>query len=345
MSMLKLGLVGFGKIARRMYVPHIQANPEAELVAISDTSREVLELAQEEFSISQVFTDYREMLGVVDAVCVCAPNLLHASVTIDALRHGKPVLVEKPMAVTLEEAQGMVAAGEESGVVLMVNQSQRFSPLFVKAKEVVESGVLGDIVGVRSVFGHAGPVWWSPESSWFFDKAVAGFGPLADLGIHRVDMVRHLVDMEYQEVFSAVSHMRDGQGDVEDNAVIVGKLENGALASVMVSWTIHGRVDDTMDIYGSKGTLKIKYGEDRVLFADMEQPIADSSIAFSVPRPYEPAYEQGEWLFFSGIDNFIDAIQGKAECAVPGSEGLRSLEVILAAAKAADSGCTVKLPL
>jgi len=249
------------------------------------------------------------------------------------------------MAITLDEGRNMVKAAKKANVVLMVNQSQRFSPLFQKAKEVIDSGILGKVLGIRSVFGHAGPQWWSPESTWFFNKKDAGFGPLADLGIHRVDLIRYLTGLEFDEIFSAVSHMEEGGGDVEDNAVILGKLHGGALATVTVSWTIHGRVENTVDVYAEKGTLKINYEEGRVLFADLEQPISNSSFSFDVPYPYEPVYEQGQWRFFSGIDNFIDAVLGRVECLVPGKEGLRSLEVVLAAAKAAETKRVVVLPL
>ena len=285
------------------------------------------------------------MLEKVDAVCVCVPNFLHAPITLEVLAHGKPVLVEKPMAITLDEGKKMVEAARKANVVLMVNQSQRFSPLFQRAKEVMDSGILGKVVGVRTVFGHAGPKWWSPDSMWFFSKKDAGFGPLADLGIHRVDMIRYLTGLEFEEVFSAVSRMREGEGDVEDNAVILGKLQEGALATVTVSWTIHGRVENTMDIYGEKGTLKINYEGGQVLFADIEDPIRDSRLSFKVPYPYEPVYEEGQWRFFSGVDNFINAVLGKERCAVPGEEGLKSLEVVLAAAKAAEINKPVRLPL
>jgi len=343
--MVNVGIVGFGKIAQRMYVPHIAAHPNAQLAAIADSHEGTREMAVSQFGIPLTFGDYHEMLDAVDAVCVCAPNSFHAPITIAALGQGKPVMVEKPMAMNLDEAQRMVTAAKKANTLLMVNQSQRFTPLFQRAKEVMDSGLIGDILGVRTIFGHSGPTWWSPESDWFFKKDVAGFGPIADLGIHRVDMVRHLTGMEFQEVYSAVSHMRKGQGDVEDNAVIVGKLTNGALASVTVSWTIHGRVEDTMDIFGSKGTLKIHSDEGRVLFADLDSPLSESSIEISVPEPYDNAYIQGEWHFFSGVSDFLTAIQEGKPCCVPGEEGLKSLEVVLAAAKAAEANQVVKLPL
>ena len=132
-----------------------------------------------------VYTDYKDLLKNkdIDAVSVCSPNRFHGVVTLAALKAGKHVLVEKPMAMSLVEARSMVAAAKKAKKLLMVNQSQRKYAAHVKAKEVMDSGIMGKVLHVTAMFGHEGPEFWSPTGKWFFKKKEARFGAMADLGV------------------------------------------------------------------------------------------------------------------------------------------------------------------
>ena len=126
----------------------------------------------------------------LDAVTVATPNYLHAPITIAALQAGCHVNVEKPMACSTVEAERMVSAAKKAKKLLNVNQSQRRFPPHVKAKEVMDSGILGKVLHLTAMFGHAGPEFWSPTGKWFFRKKEARFGAMADLGVHKADLIR-----------------------------------------------------------------------------------------------------------------------------------------------------------
>lgn len=257
---IKIGVIGAGKISEVLHVPNIYFSEFSKLVAISDTNKNRLEYFANKFKDMKInfYTDYMDMLEKeeLDAVVVAVPNFLHAPVSINALQKGKHVLVEKPMATKSEEALKMIEVAKKKNLILMVNHSQRFFPHHQRAKEVIESGFLGEIRLVKTVFGHSGPENWSPNAKWFFQKNSAMFGALGDLGVHKVDLIRYLTQLEIHECF-AVLETLEKQGDVEDVASAILKLSNGGIATLDANWITKGLEENYFVIYGEKGTLKI----------------------------------------------------------------------------------------
>ena len=140
----------------------------------------------------KVYNSFYELVDDpnVDAVSICVENRSHAEICTAALYAGKHVLVEKPMAVTLAECESMVAAAERNGKHLMIGHNMRFDPVHRRAKQLLDRGVIGDVITFRAVLGNAGPEGWSvDEGTWFFDKNKAALGALSDMGIE-VDEVR-----------------------------------------------------------------------------------------------------------------------------------------------------------
>ena len=126
-------------------------------------------------------------------------NFAHADLTIQALKAGKHVLCEKPMAITLEECESMLAEAEKAGKRLLIGQNQRLAKAHEKARELVAAGEIGKVITFRTTFGHAGPETWSitpGKNTWFFDKKRAAMGAMADLGIHKTDMLRYILGQD-----------------------------------------------------------------------------------------------------------------------------------------------------
>jgi len=277
MKKFRIGMIGAGKIAEVLHIPNVLNSDLAELVAISDPNADRLQYITKKFSLTnvKVFRDYKDIVNgdLVDAVIVAVPNHLHASVSIDALEHGKHVLVEKPMATNSIEANRMVESARKSGKVLMVNLSQRFFPHNQKAREIIQSGMIGEIRLVKAVFGHSGPENWTQNVGWFFDKDKAAFGALGDLGVHKIDLIRYITGLEIEECVALTATL-EKNANVEDIANGVMRLSNGALATLDANWITKGLEENYVAIYGENGTLKVGQTDPTKIGLYMVKPIA-----------------------------------------------------------------------
>jgi predicted dehydrogenase len=190
----------------------------------------------------------------VDAVDICTPNRLHHDVAVAAARAGKHVLVEKPMACTVSDADAMIAAAETAGVVLMPAHNVRFAKPFWAARLAVADGLVGDVVGVRSAFGHGGPKGWAPDSTWFFEPAESGGGALIDLGIHAADALRSVLADEVTDV-GALIFGEPGQNELAGQLLL--RFAGGAVGSLHASWAARPGPDHQLTIFGTDGTLHL----------------------------------------------------------------------------------------
>jgi predicted dehydrogenase len=250
------------------------------------------------------------------------------------------VLVEKPMALTLAEADRMIAAASAHRRVLMVEQTQRFEPAHEVAHALLRRGVLGAITQARGRLGHAGPEYWSRTSPWFLQARHAGGGALMDVGVHMLDLLRWLSGKDVARICCQAKTLRK-RATVEDNASALLEWTDGTLGSFEVSWTTRP-YEVTTDWYGTRGTLRTRLGA--------AHPVA---IAWSHPdgRPKRmPARRQhpavparSRW---GGVyPYFIRCIRTGTRPFVSGEEGRRSPEVILAAYESARTGRWVNLPI
>ena len=204
--MIRVGIIGCGKIAQVRHLPEYAANPNAEIVAYYDKNRARAEEMAAKYGGS-VCDTYFDLLNRddIDAVSVCVENRSHAEISTAALYAGKHVLCEKPMAVTLAECESMVAAAERNGKYLMIGHNMRFDPVHRRAKQLLDRGVIGDVITFRAVLGNAGPEGWSvDEGTWFFDKNKAALGALSDMGIHKVDLLQYLLGQKVIETTAKV---------------------------------------------------------------------------------------------------------------------------------------------
>ena len=338
---LRVGVIGCGQIAKHLHVPDYAYCPQTEIVALCDLiPAKAKALADRWAPAAKVYTDYKKMLkeAKLDAVTVALPNYLHAPVTIAALRAGCHVNVEKPMACSMAEAKKMIDAAKKAKKLLNVDQSQRRFAPHVKAKEIIDSGILGKIIHVTAMFGHAGPEYWSPTGKWFFKKKLARFGAMADLGVHKADLVRYLTGKEVAEVSAFFECLEKKNTDVEDNFVSCLKFTDGTVGTLCASWTVKGMEANYLILHCTNGTLRIGELPDKPLVANLVNPVCE--IVFDVPRP--ATNDDESWgLDVSGA--FVRAILGLEKPYCPGEEGMKSLGVILAAEKAALTGRRVKL--
>ncbi|REK74632.1 Gfo/Idh/MocA family protein [Paenibacillus paeoniae] len=334
MSKVRIAVIGCGSISKHRHIPEYASNPNAELVAFVDP---IIERAQQFADTygAKAYSDYETMLAEVkpDAVSVCTPNALHAPMSIAAAKAGVHVLVEKPMAVTDAEAEAMIQAAKDSGVQLMVGHNQRFMPPHVKAKQILESGVLGKVLTFRTSFGHPGPDGWSVDgaNSWFFRKEEALMGAMGDLGVHKSDLIRWMLNDEVAEIGAFVGTLHKEVTQVDDNASCILRMENGAIGTLVASWTYYKGEDNSTILWCENGVMKIGTHPDDQVIVELRNG--------TVEKHKVGAISTNDKQESSGVvDAFLESIVNGTTPAVTGEEGRASLKVILCAFESQETG-------
>ena len=268
--MIGIGVIGCGRIAARRHVPEYYKNPNVKIIGYFDYNRSNAEAMAQKFG-GIVYESLEKLLEntEIQAVSVCVANSAHALVSIQAMEAGKHVLCEKPMAVTCKEAEDMLACAKKNNRFLMIAQNQRYNIGHMRAKELIEQGIIGKPLTFKTTFGHAGPERWCadengviPKDIWFFDKKTASMGAMADLGVHKIDLIQYLLSDKIIEVSAKMMTLdkKNSAGEfieLEDNAICFLKLKSGITGTLAVSWTYYGEEDNSTIIFGTKGIMRI----------------------------------------------------------------------------------------
>ena len=328
--MIRIAVIGCGKIAQEEHLPAFSSMPETAVVALCDVNARRLKVMGDLYGVKARYGDYRDMLRRedIDAVSICTPNYLHARMSVDCCRAGKHVLVEKPVATSLPEVKRMKVAALDAGVVLMVEQSHRFMPANERARDILASGLLGKVIGFRGRLGTADPSHWSPSGKWFFNKDEAFGGALADIGIHIIDIIRWVSGKEIARVqaFTASVHKR---GNVEDTAALTVETRDGIVGVIEAAWTQSPNYLN-YQIYCEKGVLEtVNY---KTLRAVLRDPSGE--VLFDIPR---------ESALGGPFRYFVDCILKGEEPFVGIDEGGKSLAVVLAGYRSAATGRVVRV--
>ena len=329
MNELKIGVIGCGSIAKHRHLPEYAANKQIKIVAVCD----IVKTRADETAVlygAKAYESYEELLqnNEVDAVSVCTPNYLHAPISIAALKAGKHVLCEKPMATSRADAEEMIETASTSGKKLMIAHNQRFVPSHAKAREILASGEIGKVYSFRTAFGHPGPEGWSVDGkeSWFFEKDKAFIGAMGDLGVHKTDLIRYLLNEEIVEVGSFVETSAKEFATVDDNAVCILKSESGIIGTLAASWAYTASEDNSTIIYAEKAILRLE-----------DDPVNSLVVQYQTGEvvKYElggiQTNDSGGQSSSKVIDQFVDSILVDKEVPVSGTEGMNSLQVVLAA--------------
>lgn len=351
MDKLKVGIVGCGGIANAKHLPAIKKNGNFEIQAFCDLIEERAVKAKEEYGTaeSRIYTDYQELLKEeLDAVYVLTPNNAHAPITIAALKAGKHVMCEKPMAKTYAEAKAMVDTAKETGKVLTIGYQNRYRSDSKYLKKACENGDLGEIYYAKAhaVRRRAVPTW-----GVFLDEEKQGGGPLIDIGTHALDLTLWMMDnYEPESVMGSVyrklaeqTETGNAWGDwdptvftVEDSAFGFIKMKNGATINLEASWALN-----TLDVDEAKTSLcGTKAG------ADMKDGLRINSVKYGRQCMETPNLQAGGVAFYDGSAEepsdieqsvFFDAITKGAELTVKPEQALvvtQILEAIYESAKA-----------
>lgn len=336
-----VGIVSFAHVHAPEYAAVLRDLGAAEFVGIADGDRGRGEAAAERFGV-RYFGDARDLYAAVDAVVVCSENRHHARDVIPALENGVHVLCEKPISTTVEDARAMIRASERSGRQLRIAFPVRYHPAARRAREIVRSGGIGRVLAVNGTNHGQNP------GGWFVDPELSGGGAVMDHTVHVADALRWMMGVEAASVYAEVgSFFGDGgTGDakaIDDAGILTLELEggataggatadgaiaNGAFATIDPSWSRGAGYptwgDVTMRITGSSGVLNVDAFAGRVTTHDHD----------SGRTSWTPTGEDMNALM---LDDFLRGVAGDRPAGASGEDGLRALEVVIAAYRSAVS--------
>lgn len=345
--MIKVGIIGCGRIAQRRHIPEYQENPNTQIVGYYDWNYDRAAALAAQFG-GTAYHSIDEMLAVpeIDAISVCSTNQTHAENTIKALQAGKHVLCEKPMAITLEECEAMVDAARAAGKVLAIGQNQRLTPPHVIARNLIQEGRIGRVLSFRTTFAHGGPEQWSIDQSnatWFFDRKQAAFGALADLGIHKTDLIQYLTGERIVRTTARLATIDKKGPDgnligVDDNAICIYELSNGAIGTMTASWTNYGWEDNSTLIFGDKGVLRIL--EDPQITVRLVQRDG-MEVDYKADRIQTNDFQSNTGV----INAFEHSITTGSASVLSGESVLSAMRVIFASLESSERGCPVDVPM
>jgi predicted dehydrogenase len=269
---LKIGIIGAGGIVRGAHLnPGWTIVPNAEIVAVCDINETAAGKLAADFKIPKVFTDFNELLKMdeIDAVDICTPNKVHTPAVIAALKAGKHVLCEKPLAVTVDEVTAMRTALRKSDRILMTAQHYRFSAPAVAIKAWTETGALGEVYHARV---NATRRNWTPTGPGFIDPKLSGGGPCMDIGVHALDTAMWLMNFPKPVRVSGRAHTNFAKGfdipgawgewdralfGVEDFASGYVHFSNGSTMALEASWLQHQEKEDfSATLLGKKSSVR-----------------------------------------------------------------------------------------
>lgn len=343
--MIRVGMLGCGKIAQVRHIPEYADNANVELYAFYNPTVKRAEDMAAKYG-GRVYATAEELIADpnIDAVSVCAANYAHAELTIKALKAGKHVLCEKPMAVTIEECEEMVKAAKESGKYLMIAHNQRLAKAHACAKQLIDEGLIGKIVSFRTTFGHGGPETWSinpGKNTWFFDKSKAAMGVMADLGVHKTDLIHFLTGERVIRTTAKLTTL-DKRGEngeligVDDNAFCIYELTGGIVGTMTASWTFYGAEDNSTILYGTKGIMRI-YDDPAhsivVKLADGEEKFYD----------VEQIQTNDNQTKSGVIDLWVDCIVNGKAPEISGESALYAMRAVFASIKSSEIGQAVEI--
>jgi len=335
--MLGVAIIGAGNVGGiRGRV--IQNSPETRVRIVADVD---LSHAQNLAASLQceATTDWRRAIqsSEVDLVVVCTPTKFHAPAALTALLAGKHVLCEKPLARSSLEAEEVLEAAEEHGIILKTGFNYRYMGHVRKARELIVNHALGPLYCLRCRYGHGGRPDY--EKHWCTDRDLSGGGVLLEQGIHVIDLVRYLLD-EPTQVLAETSRWFWGFPEVEDNCFLLLKTQQSLTAQVHVSWTQWVNIF-SLEIFGKDGYLHLSgrdghYGPQRLVWGkrqfDHSRPKEE---VFAFPSP-DDSWNR-EW------DDFIDAIHSGREPMGGGADSMQALRLIDAAYESSRQQCWLEV--
>jgi myo-inositol 2-dehydrogenase/D-chiro-inositol 1-dehydrogenase/scyllo-inositol 2-dehydrogenase (NAD+) len=332
-----LCLIGAGRagmIHGRNFVSRV---PQAKMVAVSDTVEENARAAAGELGLDTWYTDYRQALENrdVDAVIVVTPTKFHHDIVIEAAGAGKHILCEKPMAMNREECQGMIDAAGKNKVKLQIGFMRRFDANFRRAKEIIDSGVIGSVVSVKSL--TRGP---STPQEWMYDIRKSN-GPLAEVNSHDIDTLRWFTGSEAASLHAMAGNYRceaarEKYPDFYDTVLMNVRMRNGMMGNIDGAQGVQYGYDARVDILGTTGSVHIGGLAGGTTLTYTREHRMEADIVRSWTNLFYEAYVNEDI-------SFIGAIREGREPEVSGLDGMMAVDIVRAGNESIQTGQIIQL--
>ncbi len=350
---LKVGVIGTGIIGKSHIRGYAGMSDDVEIVAVADLDEQEAKRVAAEYDVPNVLTDYKKLLKIdeIDSVDVCLPNFLHAPVTIAALKAGKNVYCEKPMARNAEEAQTMYDAAKKTGNMLAIQLSTLFSPAARAAKQIVDDGVLGKVYYVKtSHYRRRGRVYVDGYATpHFVQKDKSGGGALADMAVyHMASMVwllgnpalKTVSASTYQEIAMDEKRREESKFDVEELGIGFVRFEDDVTMFVEESWAINMDKDEGDCIMGVKGGLRLN---PLTLFTEVAGVQIDQPIDAEGYKKRRQSVDKNEEGYTGSQKNFVWAQLGRVPLLDSAGIALKVSQITEAMYQSAEQGREISL--
>jgi len=326
MDHVGIGIVGLGFVGEKAHLPAFASIPEAKVAAVADVDPERVRRACERFDIPSAYLNHRDLVKdpIVDAVVVAVPTYLHAQVSLDAIKAGKHVLCEMPLSPTIEEARRIVEEARRAKIILMPSLNFRFTPNYVKARQLIDAGVIGEprAAYYREFIAAEVLAQQWPAGSWAWDPAKTGGGPSFTLSVWSIDLIRWLLKSEVTEAYSCSNDVTLNQyGTRGYNLFAVLQYSNGAVANLQYSGSVRPSMGESrLEILGTNMS-SLTAAENKTLTLHGDEPDRKEWI-FRMKGPKV-------WGHYQEDEHFTNSILQNIEPAVSGEDALKAQETAL----------------
>ena len=346
MKNVRIGIIGTGGISAK-HIGELLRCENAQITALCDIDGDALDRRARMAGVPshKCYTDYRALIAdpEVDAVEICTPNCLHAEMARAALAAGKPVNIEKPLAMNVNEALSVLEAEKASGVFGMTCFSYRFMPAVRYAKHLVDAGVIGHILGLNVAYLKCSGLWAGRTMEWRFDKQQAGSGVVGDLGVHLIDLAQllsgNIIELcATHQIIVRQRPLPDGSGTgtvtTDDTCSFIARFACGAEGNFHITRCAIGHANTIRyDVYGDRGSISFDLNNPDILTVCRNagapgegDPKDYPSECITVPEEFRLMQEQA----------FVNAVCGQYDALFPtlsdGVQGQRVVDAILASA-------------
>jgi len=325
---LRIGVIGVGRMGERHIVAYRQL-PSVKVEAIADTDQQRLKEVARKYGIDQFYSDYCQLLEVpeIDAVSVCTPDDYHKEPAVASAEAGKHILLEKPVATSLGDADAIIKAASKNNVILMIGYTARFIKAFQYAKTLIDNGILGDIFFIRAL-------WYNAADIEGLSRIATRDSIITFLATHPIDLLQWYLGKVERVFCEAGNFAWENPAHLADTVSISLRFKSGAIGHISCSWAAKGaayKVKFQSEIFGRDGVAEINTVNETLRVSSAKRGV-------ELPLHYDPSD-----ALRSELAHFIECVRSNKKPLVSGEDGKRALEVALAAVESARSNKPITL--